>query len=450
MVTVRARITALSLIVSSLVLVTAAVALVEVLGAQLTTSGDDAARTRVAELVVAVRRDRLAPTLEPVTDDGLVQVVSTDGTVLAGSSNLPRVAVDTPARGPEDLRVVTFRAPDDDETERYRTWRQAVETDDGVVTVLVGTSLESVAEATATLRTTLYVGVPLMLVLLGLGTWHVVGRSLARVDRIRQDVDAIHEDDLARRLEPGPDDEVGRLVETMNGLIARLERAQVQQRAFVADASHELQSPITALRAQLEVASAHPDGTDWAGLVADLLEDTDRMEDLVRDLLLLAVGESPLADTGRLVALDEIVSQEVRRLVHRDGVVVDVMTEPFVQVVGDPGQLARIVRNLVENAVGHATSRVHVRLDVHVDVTGPEAVVRVQDDGPGVPEEQADLVFERFFRGDAARSRASRGTGLGLAIARTLARRHGGDVELVTGTVGACFLLRLPARQPPS
>lgn len=443
-VTVRARITALALVVSSLVLVLAGAALLNVLGSELTSQGDAAARARVAELVEQATAGALDRRIPPVTDDGFVQVLDRDGTVLASSPNLPAAPVDAPATAPETLHVLELTAPDDDETERYRTWRTAVETDAGTVTVLVGTSLESATEATGTLRTALTLGIPLMLALLGLGTWYVVGRALGRVDRVRAAVERIPEDDLSRRLEPGSPDEVGRLVETMNRLLARVDDFQRRQRDFVADASHELQSPLTAFRAQLEVAQAHPESADWHALTTDLLEDTDRMEELVHDLLLLAVGETPRPDTDGTVDVSRLVDDEVARLVVRPDVSVRSETGLPAEVRGDRGELGRVVANLLENAVTHAASQV----TVNVTREAGSIVIRVVDDGPGVPADQVDRVFERFFRGDAARSRADRGTGLGLAIARTLSRRHGGDVVLVPGTGGTTFEVRLPRLGP--
>jgi signal transduction histidine kinase len=443
MATVRTRITALALAVSSVVLVLAGWALLAVLTDQLAAQGDAAARARSTELVEQLQHDALPATTPPVIDDGLVQVLAADATVLGRSSNLPPRAIARPADHVEEPHAATLTAPDDGEFERYRVWRSAVQTDAGVVTVLVGTSMESATEGTRTLRTSLFVGVPLMLALLGLGTWYVVGRSLSQVDRVRRTVEAIPEDDLSRRLEPGSPDEIGRLVDTMNRLLDRVHGYQLRQRDFVADASHELQSPLTAFRSQLEVAQAHPASADWPRLTSDLLEDADRMEELVHDLLLLASGDVPLPAQPELVELGLIVREVIDRSDIPRTVTVHADTAAPAMVLGDAGQLARLVDNLLRNALAHAATA--VRLTVLGEAGW--VVVRVADDGPGVPAEQADRVFERFFRGDAARARgasSARGTGLGLAIAQTLARRHGGDIKLVRQDGGATFVLRLP------
>ena len=435
--TVRSRITVLATAVSAVVLVLAAFALLAVLEGQLTSQGDGAARARATDLAQRAAGGGVSDDLPPVTDEGLVQVVDESGVVLGSSPNLGRDApIAVPARGAHDLQVSTFAAPDDAETERYRVWSVAVETDTGVVTVFVGTSLESVAEATRTLRTALLVGVPLMIFLVAAGTWLVVGRALSRVERVRREVDQIDDADVSSRLDPGPPDEIGRLVATLNAMLARLEAGRREQRDFVADASHELQSPLTAFRAQLEVAQAHPDRAEWGALVDDLLEDTDRMEVLVRDLLVLAAGESPESGRTTPVRLADVVGEAVASA-GASGVQVS-GADPVVR--GDPDQLTRAVRNLLDNALRHAASTVAVELAV----VGAHGVVRVSDDGPGVAPDQAEKVFERFYRGDPARSRADAGTGLGLAIARTLARRCGGDVVLEPSETGAVFVLRVP------
>jgi len=164
------------------------------------------------------------------------------------------------------------------------------------------------------------------------------------------------------------------------------------------------------------------------------------MEALVHDLLVLAAGEEPLAGPTDAVDLARLVRDEVARTTPRPGVDVSVVVDAPGPVLGDGRQLGRAVANLLDNACRHARSQVTVL----VDDDGQAARVSVSDDGPGVPADVGDRVFDRFYRGDSARSRGAHGTGLGLAIARMLARRHGGDVVLVPGPSGARFELRVP------
>jgi signal transduction histidine kinase len=241
---------------------------------------------------------------------------------------------------------------------------------------------------------------------------------------------------------PPVDDEVGRLATTMNRMLDRIESSSRRQRDFVADASHELQSPLAAVRAQLEVALTHPSGTDWSTLAKDLLSDSEQMERLVRDLLFLArEDDASVVRREELVDLDDVVLEEVARLRGHGAVPVDATAVSAAPVRGDPDELRRLVRNLLGNAVTYAGTTVTVGLTT----VGAHARLEVRDDGPGVPTGDRDRIFDRFFRADTARTRGSGGTGLGLAIARSVATRHGGTLVLAGSEHGACFVLELPA-----
>jgi len=234
---------------------------------------------------------------------------------------------------------------------------------------------------------------------------------------------------------------VGRLAETMNAMIARLESAQKVQRRFVADASHELRSPLATIGAGLELLQDSDPGT-----VRTLRGETERLGRLVDDLLLLArADERGLQPRRDEVDLDELVEAE-RSRPYDDGVRTEVRTEP-VRVVGDRGQLVRVLRNLVDNAHRHAGSQVVVRLGRDGDL----AAIDVVDDGPGVPAADRTRIFERFVRLDDARARADGGSGLGLAIVAEVVAAHDGRVwvEEAPGG-GALFRVRLPAPELPA
>ena len=443
--TLRTRTTILATTLTAITLVAGGVALVLALQGRLTYSGDGLSRSRVADLLALAERGQLPATVQNIDDDGVEQVVSADGTVLAATANVagrPAIAdVDADAE-PE---VHTLAAPDDDEIEEYRVWVAKGPSPDGPVTVYVGTSLESVSEATRTLRGALLVGVPLALLLLAAALWWVVGRALRPMDRIREEVDGIDEDRLGHRVsESGVDDEVGRLAATMNRMLERLETAQARQRTFVADASHDLQSPLAAQRAQLEVALAHPDRSDSVTLGREMLATTAQMERLVRDLLFLAAADEG-ATGPRSVALDleDVVLEEVSRARTGASVAIDTSRVSAAPALADRGDVQRIVRNLLENALAHARTAVEVRAVAEPD----GARLDVVDDGPGIAEADRERIFDRFQRGDPARSRHTSGSGLGLAIARTLAERNRGTLVLADpdgGPAGAHFVLRLP------
>ncbi len=440
--TLRTRATLLATTITGLTLLAGSVLLVLTLEARLTTGADDLARSRVHDLLELAAGGDLPRNLTNLNDDGVAQVVDGQGRVLVESDNVrgqPPLFTVAPGGG---MSVHTVEGPDDSETETYRVWSDTGDTPDGPVTVYVGSSLESAREASHTLLQSLVLGGPVVLLMLATGTWLVLGGALRRVDRIRTEVDEITEDRLDRRVEETDvDDEIGRLATTMNRMLARLETSQDRQRSFVADVSHDLQSPLAAQRAQLEVALAHPGSTDLADLGRDLLATTGEMEHLVRDLLFLASADAGTAlAEPTSVDLEDIVLEEAARA--RPGTPVDIDTTGVsaAPVRARPDDVRRIVRNLLDNAVAHATSSVELRACTE----GGSSLLEVIDDGPGVPAADRERIFDRFHRGDRARSRATAGSGLGLAIGRTLAERNDGDLNLHASRSGAHFVLRLP------
>jgi signal transduction histidine kinase len=336
---------------------------------------------------------------------------------------------------------MTIDAPDDAETETYRFWYAAGPSPDGRVTVYVGDSLESVSEASAALRTSLWVGVPVVVLALGVVIWLLLGRTLGRLDRIRAEVDRISEENLdARVAGDGVDDEVGRLAATMNAMLERLEAAARRQRELVADVSHDLQSPLARQRVALELALARPAGVDVDRLRSGVLGATSEMERLVRDLLVLAALDAGVPAEPALLDLDGLVLEEATRTRVGTRVRVDTSKVSAAPAYAEPGDVRRIVRNLLDNATTHAATAV----ELVVDVDGPWARLDVVDDGPGVPPEHREQVFDRFHRVDGVRTQGS-GSGLGLPIARGLAERAGGSLDLLDSPDGAHVRLRLPS-----
>jgi signal transduction histidine kinase len=223
----------------------------------------------------------------------------------------------------------------------------------------------------------------------------------------------------------------------MNAMLGRLQESAERQRRFVADASHELRSPLARMRAELEVDRAHPGSADPAATSASVLDETVRLQQLVDDLLLLARGDAGALDAVRTAPVD--VDAVVERLVadrREHEPPIDTRGVTPVQLSADEAQLRRAVGNLLDNAVRHARGAVSVTL---AERDG-DAVLTVADDGPGIPADERERVFERFTRLDDARS-ADGGAGLGLAIARDIAERHGGTLTLEDGSR---FVLRLP------
>ncbi|NNN35736.1 HAMP domain-containing histidine kinase [Streptomyces sp. S3(2020)] len=334
----------------------------------------------------------------------------------------------------DDIELTDGTATIDGESADYRFAALTVETDAGAeLTVYAGESLDTEQSAVDTALTVMLIGFPLLLGVVAAATWLVTRRALRPVEGIRREMAAITaSEDLARRVpEPDTHDEVARLARTTNVTLAALETSVERQRRFVADASHELRSPIASLRTQLEVGAAHPELLDVPGAV----EDTVRLQRLAADLLLLArldAGEGP---GDKRLDLGEVALREAR---GRDGVTVEAAD---VAVVGSRSQLGRVIGNLLDNAQRHARAAIGVT----VRRDGAWAVVEVADDGDGVAEADRERIFERFVRLDEARSRDDGGAGLGLAIARDVAARHGGTLTVRDAPAGgALFELRLP------
>jgi two-component system sensor histidine kinase MprB len=242
--------------------------------------------------------------------------------------------------------------------------------------------------------------------------------------------------DLGRRIEAGGHDEVGQMAAHFNAMLARLQTSQAQQRQLVADASHELRTPVTSLRTNVEVLRDGPTMSEGErrALLDDVVEQAEELGNLVGDLIALARdGEAQPATED--VRLDELVAEAVvRARRHAPAVDFTLRSEPSV-VTGAPDRIGRAVNNLLDNAAQHAD-----RVEVTVAADG---VVAVRDHGPGVPSEDVPLIFDRFYRGATARGRP--GSGLGLAIVRQVAEAHGGSVRVESPEDGgARFVLTLP------
>ncbi len=440
---IRVRITALATVVVLAVLVVTAVALV---GSQrrLLTSNLDEALLDHSQALAAGLAD--GGTLEdPLPgqsdDDSIAQIVGADGRVQAATANLDnQPALDGPAEG-EDQRLRSVSVLDGEPT--YRLLSRRV----GDVVIHTGAPLDDVDESVAALRVGLGVAIPTVALALAALVWWLVGRTLRPVEAIRREVADISGSSLHLRVpEPSSGDEIDRLARTMNAMLDRVERAAERQQRFVADAAHELRSPLTRIRTELEVDLGHPAGADLAATHRSVLEETEHLTRLVDDLLLLARSDAG-ASGGRpeptAVDLDDLVLAEARRRRAAPGRDVSVETSAVsaAQVRGQADELARVIRNLIDNAARHARTAVVVTLGEDAGW----ARLSVADDGEGIPAEHRERVFERFARLDEARTHTEGGTGLGLAIAREIVERHRGTITVDPGhSPGARILVLLP------
>lgn len=283
--------------------------------------------------------------------------------------------------------------------------------------------------------------------LLGFAAVH---RTLRPLQRMSAAVDAIQATgDLSRRVSlPGPADEVGRLAEAFDRMLARLEEVFRNQRRFLADASHEMRTPLTVVRGHLELLKDRATEGEAGRSLSLALEELDRMTRIVEELLLLARLDEGLALAREPVEVELVLREALLRgmLAGRREAAVEV--SPGLYVLADPDRLLQVLTNLITNAVQHGGDDVTVRMRARRD--GGRVTIEVADDGPGVPQDDLPHVFERFYRGSASKGERM-GAGLGLAIVDSLARAMGGEVTLRSKAgEGTTFTVSLPAASPAS
>ena len=407
---------------------------------------EDAARSTVAEL--SSRQERLA-------------IYDGRGVLLARS----------PARQPLDPRLpAAERVPsaepaiysvreddDDDDWHRVAAQRLSIPPRGTPYLVVVSQSLDDVQDELESLREVFFMAVPVAVLAAGIPGWLLARKSLAPVVMMAERARRMGAETLGGALPiANPRDELGRLAAAFNELLARLHAAFMQQRQFMADASHELRTPLSAVRAAADVTLQRPHREEAEYREAlDLVGDhARRLTRIVEDMFTLAradAGHQPLRRSR--FYLDELladVARAARLVAAPHGVTVVVTAAAESAVEGDEDLLRRLVLNLVDNAVKHSPQGGVVRVDLAR--YGDTYRVTVSDQGPGIPLEAQARVFERFYRVDAARSRAAAGeqgagAGLGLSIARWVAEAHAGTLELVRSEPGAgtVFAATLPA-----
>ncbi|GIE78031.1 two-component sensor histidine kinase [Actinoplanes philippinensis] len=370
-----------------------------------------------------------------------VQVIDEAGKIIAVSATADRMTPLLYRRELDGLKDGESRTIDGERI-GYRGEARVVQVTAGPPTaplrILVARSTVQITQSVHILRITLLILYPLLVALLAAGLWRALGATLRPVDALRAGAEEITGGTRAGRL-PVPDskDEVHRLAVTLNDMLHRLDAARARQRAFVADAAHELRSPLTNMRTELEVAQRLPDDTDWPELADDLLADVQRLSRLVDDLLLLARSDDGVP-SARLEQIDlaQFVGEAAQRY---PDVSFDDPGQPL-PLLAEPDALARVVTNLIDNAVRHKRSTVTVSATAEAS----HLLIVITDDGPGIPEPDRQRVFQRFTRLDDARARDAGGSGLGLAIVQELVRRHRGSVTLGDAHPGLRVEVRLP------
>jgi two-component system OmpR family sensor kinase len=404
----------------------------------------DAARSTAAEL--SSRRQMLA-------------IYDPAGRLLAEEGRSDPLAFSLPALGTIPTGDVLFltvaEARDEDDRHRLAIRLVTIPPSHTQYIVVVGNPLEPTDEELESLRGILGYVVPLALIVAGFGGWFLARQSLSPVVAMADRAREIGVGNLSGRLPVvNPRDELGRLAETFNDLLGRLEASMIQQRQFMADASHELRTPVATARTAANVALQQPrrDEREYRETLHIVEQQTIRLSRIVDDMFTLARGDAgtyPVRETP--MYLDEVVDDVVRAtrvLASARDVSVVAGTVSSAAYAGDEDLIRRLLVNLLDNAIRYAPpgSTVQARLEQ----TPGGYAVSITDQGPGIPPEVQPHIFERFYRGDAARARReSDGAGLGLALVRWIATVHRGDVTLTRSSeAGTTFTVQLPSPRP--
>ncbi len=399
----------------------------------------DAARSTAAEL--SSRQQMLA-------------IYDASGSLLAEAGRDDDLEIELPlpeAMADDETTLLTVaEARDEDDRHRLAVRRVTIAPQRATYIVIVGSSLEPTDEELESLRGILAYVVPIALMLAAIGGWFLARNSLLPVVAMAERARRIGAEDLSARLPvANPRDELGQLAATFNGLLARLEASLTQQRLFMADASHELRTPVATARtaASVEMQQPHRAEPEYREALEIIALQAVRLSRIVDDMFTLAradAGNYPVQSNP--MYLDEVIDDVVRAarvLAATRGVTIELAAPEPAPFTGDEDLIHRLVGNLIDNAVRHAPAATAVR--VELQHAGEGYAVTVSDRGPGIPPEVQPRLFERFYRGDATRGRAD-GAGLGLAVARWIATAHNGDVALTRSSdAGTTFTAQLPA-----
>lgn len=428
----RKRLTVLSVLSAGAILAVGWAVLLVALHGYLIRSADTAALESAETIAEQVHDGSLPSELLTTEEITTTAQVVQSGRVVSATSN----AVGDPpfaSRPQESGGSVTFemdRLPYDPDGP-FRVGALGATGPRGSVTIYVAVDVEDAYDELGVAAKVSGVAALAILSALGGLLWFVLGAALAPVAHIIRRAETISAGGLDVRVPvPATDDEISALARTINAMLQRIETSVQRQDAFVADAAHELRTPLATLRARIEVElrSDHPDSV----LLGSLLGDVLRMGDLVDQLLLLARGDAALGETDfEPVDIDDLVVRAASEFTHPTVQLAVNQTSP-VQIQGKLTLLEQVLPNLLANASRYARERI----ELGVESTEELAAINVDDDGPGIPKADRERVFERFIRLDDARGRATGGYGLGLAIVAQIVRMNGGRVVATDSPLG--------------
>jgi len=374
-------------------------------------------------------------------------IYDADGNVVVRTRQLADQSVPAfPTRATSDGRYDSSDLP---LIGRQRTLMRELHVGERVFTVVLMTPLKETDEELREVAGVLWGILPFALLLAAVFAYLLARRALAPVDQLQRAADGITAERLHERLEiANPGDELGRLGQTINAMIARLERSFNEIRRFTADASHELRTPISVIRTDTEVATANPPAPEeFRALAGSILEECEHLSKLTDQLLTLSREDAGISPPNSaefdLVPLVRDVVETMRPLADAKHQNIAVETEGDLPVSGDAERIRQVVYNLLDNAIKYTPD--DGRIDVSLRGDNTTAVLTVRDTGEGVPAEHLPHVFDRFYRVDKARSREAGGTGLGLSIVQSIVGAHAGTVEMEsTANQGTVVTVRIP------
>jgi heavy metal sensor kinase len=347
-------------------------------------------------------------------------------------------------RGEATFETVGFRAKSE-KSMRLLTW-PVIRNNATVNIVQVAMSLQNVEATRSRFLLILLILVPVALAVSALGGWFLARRALSPVDAIVETARRIEAEDLTKRIPLSSDDELGRLAAVLNEMLARLEGSFGTVRRFSADAAHELRTPLTILKGEIELALRSSQAPpEIQRTLMSCLEEVDRLNSLVEDLLLMArmEGNALSVPPGRinLAGVLEDAAPALSELATRAGNICRVVEAPQLWVEGYESLLFRLVFNLAENAIKYTPKGGSI--EVSLERQNSSAVLQVKDNGRGIASDAQEHIFDRFYRGDPAREGS--GTGLGLALVRSIVQFHHGQIRVSSAPgEGSCFRVTLP------